>query len=268
MKRVFLLLSICLLCLSSVGQAQTVFKDGKISKPNFLPTVEQKKEIRALAEIRLPSPNLPKCKGSPTIIRTEKDYNRVINLWKNCTGELTVILNGQYFAKFFGELGPNGTPHGVGIATWYEAHPEFNKFRKYVGEFKNDRREGRGVLTLADGSTQEGIWANDSFKREEILRSPLYQISQHARQIHQLIGTIVLALLPMQMATNTLVSSRTTKHTDKAPIPMDQTLNGLATNTLVSTEMINHTDKAPIPTPMATNTLVSSRLTSFTDKAL
>ena len=171
MMRTFLLTFICLLSLPSVGQAQTVFKDGKISRSNFLPTAEQEKEIRALAEIRLPSPSLPKCKGSPTIIRTEEDYNRVINLWKNCTGELTAIFNGQYVAKFFGELGPNGKPHGVGIATWYEAHPEFNKFRKYVGEFKNDRREGRGVLTLADGSTQEGVWENDSFKREEILRS-------------------------------------------------------------------------------------------------
>ena len=44
---------------------------------------------------------------------------------------------GNTSQNFWG-TSPNGTPHGVGIATWYEAHPEFNKFRKYVGEFKND----------------------------------------------------------------------------------------------------------------------------------
>ena len=268
MKRVFLLLSICLLCLSSIGQAQTVFKDGKISKPNILPKVEQKREIRALAEIRLPSPNLPKCKGSPTIIRTEKDYNRVINLWKNCTGELTVIFNGQYFAKFFGELGPNGMPHGVGIATWYEAHPEFNKFRKYVGEFKNDRREGRGVLTLADGSTQEGIWANDSFKREEILRSPTLSNLPACPSDTSAYWNNCFGIITYANGDKYVGEFKNDKAHGQGTYTLDQTLNGLVTNTLVSTEMINHTDKAPIPTPMATNTLVSSRLTSFTDKAL
>ena len=31
---------------------------------------------------------------------------------------------------------------------------------KYVGEYKNDLREGLGTYTFADGTTESGIWKN------------------------------------------------------------------------------------------------------------
>ena len=61
----------------------------------------------------------------------------------------------------------------------------------------------------------------------------------------------------MQMATNTSVSSRMTKGTDKAPSPMI-----MAKNMLVSTRMTKGTDKAPSPMIMAKNMLVFGRITS------
>ncbi len=36
----------------------------------------------------------------------------------------------------------------------------------YIGEFASDTYEGRGILTLADGNTQSGIWANGQRVRD------------------------------------------------------------------------------------------------------
>ncbi|MBN2611189.1 MAG: hypothetical protein JXB00_06500 [Bacteroidales bacterium] len=33
----------------------------------------------------------------------------------------------------------------------------------FKGDFKNGKREGRGMLTCPDGSSYEGMWANDEF---------------------------------------------------------------------------------------------------------
>ena len=62
------------------------------------------------------------------------------------------------------------------------------------------------------------------------------------------------------MVTDTLVSTRMIKETDKAFISMDQSQNGLATNTLVSTKMAKDMDKALILGLMAKKTLGSSKM--------
>ena len=55
--------------------------------------------------------------------------------------------------------------NGQGTYTWSDG-------QKYVGEFKDDKREGQGTFTFANGKIKEGIWENDKLVREksEIVR--------------------------------------------------------------------------------------------------
>ena len=39
----------------------------------------------------------------------------------------------------------------------------FPSGNKYVGEFKNDKRNGQGTFTFASGTVQEGIWKKNKF---------------------------------------------------------------------------------------------------------
>ncbi len=41
--------------------------------------------------------------------------------------------------------------HGTGVFTWPDG-------RKFEGEYKNDRRDGKGKLTEADGTEIIGTW--------------------------------------------------------------------------------------------------------------
>ena len=34
---------------------------------------------------------------------------------------------------------------------------------KYVGEFKNDKRHGKGIYTYVNGKVVKGIWKKDEF---------------------------------------------------------------------------------------------------------
>ena len=57
------------------------------------------------------------------------------------------------------------------------------------------------------------------------------------------------ALILGLAVTPTSASTKITKNTDKAPIPLQ-----MATNTSASSKITKGTDKAPIPLQMATNT--------------
>ena len=34
---------------------------------------------------------------------------------------------------------------------------------EYVGEFKNGKFNGQGILTYADGTVEDGLWKDDQF---------------------------------------------------------------------------------------------------------
>lgn len=38
---------------------------------------------------------------------------------------------------------------------------------RYEGEFRDDKRNGKGVLTFANGDQQEGIWIDDKLVKPE-----------------------------------------------------------------------------------------------------
>lgn len=64
-----------------------------------------------------------------------------------------------------GEL-RDGKPHGKGILKYYYNGKADGK---YVGAFKDGKREGEGTWTLFDGTTYVGEWKNDKFHGRGIL---------------------------------------------------------------------------------------------------
>ena len=64
----------------------------------------------------------------------------------------TVILNiGEYEGEF-----KDDKKHGKGIFTFLDG-------QKYVGEFKDDKKHGKGVLIFPNGDKYSGEWKNDEF---------------------------------------------------------------------------------------------------------
>jgi prepilin-type processing-associated H-X9-DG protein len=61
--------------------------------------------------------------------------------------------------KYVGEY-KDGKRNGQGTFT-------FANGEKYLGKFKNGKYNGQGIFTFADGHVQEGIWADDKFIRAE-----------------------------------------------------------------------------------------------------
>ncbi|TNV76187.1 hypothetical protein FGO68_gene7319 [Halteria grandinella] len=53
---------------------------------------------------------------------------------------------------------------------WYNRHG-YGKMvyckdgSSWEGEWRSDKREGKGILTLADGSKQEGTWVDDELQK-------------------------------------------------------------------------------------------------------
>jgi hypothetical protein len=66
--------------------------------------------------------------------------------YHNCFGTDTF----RYGDKYVGEYKDN-RKNGQGTYTYVNGN-------KYVGEFKDDKQHGQGTLTNADGSVREGIW--------------------------------------------------------------------------------------------------------------
>ena len=49
---------------------------------------------------------------------------------------------------------------------------------KYIGEWKNDKRDGLGTNSYSDGKIEKGIWKNDLYisKNENIKKPPFQKI--------------------------------------------------------------------------------------------
>ena len=58
-------------------------------------------------------------------------------------------INGE---KYIGEM-KNGKKEGKGILYW-------NDGERYEGDWKNGKKEGKGIMYYKDGSKKEGIWKN------------------------------------------------------------------------------------------------------------
>ena len=97
------------------------------------------------------------------------------NNYNNCQGKVEWNFIGDSKLIYEGEF-KNGAPHGFGTITspaskyigeYIDGRRNgkgtlvvFDRY-KYVGEFKNDQKEGKGTLTKQDGSTYIGEFKND-----------------------------------------------------------------------------------------------------------
>ena len=61
--------------------------------------------------------------------------------------------------KYIGEW-KDGKKNGQGTYTWISGNTWLNG-NKYVGEFKDDKRNGLGTYTFANGTVDKGIWKNN-----------------------------------------------------------------------------------------------------------
>jgi len=91
--------------------------------------------------------------------------------WTDCNGTITT----RHF-KYVGEF-KNGKRNGQG--TWTDAYGN-----KYVGEFMNDERNGQGIEFNADGSIQRsGIYEAGNFVRAEVIDPAIFtRIQQEPNQ--------------------------------------------------------------------------------------
>ena len=86
---------------------------------------------------------LPSCPGS---------YNN--GNWNNCHGVASTVTGGTYYGEF-----GNDMFNGLGIHLYRNG-------MKYVGEYKDNNRHGRGIEYNSDGSIlRSGVWADDIFVR-------------------------------------------------------------------------------------------------------
>ena len=71
--------------------------------------------------------------------------------WHNCIGTYTSADGDKYVGEY-----RDGKKNGQGTYT-------FANGRKYVGEFKNGFSHGKGIQYYADGTVEkEGIWKDDA----------------------------------------------------------------------------------------------------------
>ena len=70
------------------------------------------------------------------------DYDE--STWTNCFGTITWASGSKYVGEF-----RNGKKNGQGTYTWANGY-------KYVGEYKNGKRNGQGTYTWASGAKYVG----------------------------------------------------------------------------------------------------------------
>ena len=104
---------------------------------------------------------LPECEGSParswSFLPFLQDMSKN---WDECEGSFTYGNGGKYVGEW-----RNGKRNGQGTFT--------TNSDKYVGEFRNDRRHGRGTLALANGQVKEGIWKDGRFQDVQKFTPPV-----------------------------------------------------------------------------------------------
>ena len=64
--------------------------------------------------------------------------------------------------KYVGEW-KDDKRNGQGTRTWAFGNYNWGTARKYVGEFKDSKRNGRGTLYFDDGEVYKGLWENNEF---------------------------------------------------------------------------------------------------------
>ena len=71
--------------------------------------------------------------------------------WTNCVGTYVTPKGNKYVGDF-----KNGKKHGRGIESYANGD-------QYVGAFKGGKRHGLGKFTSTDGKNKEGVWKNNNF---------------------------------------------------------------------------------------------------------
>ena len=131
---------------------------------------------------------LPECPGSPTSNKFKVEGDMFSSGWSNCVGT-RIFPNGSRKRGVW-EKGKFKGPEKITPSVYRgnlpkcQGSPIYNwdgvkvnrSWRycfgvavsrsgdKYVGEFKNSKPHGHGAYTYADGSINEGMWANGYFK--------------------------------------------------------------------------------------------------------
>ena len=105
---------------------------------------------------------LPKCIGD------ENKFNNCYGKWeRNYIGDSKLIYEGEFKNGLFHGFGTITSPDSKYIGEYIDGRRNgkgtlviFDTY-KYVGEFKNNQKEGKGTLTKQDGSTYVGEFKND-----------------------------------------------------------------------------------------------------------
>ena len=73
---------------------------------------------------------------------------------------------------------------GSDVSSWSNCSGAvtFADGNKYVGEFKDDKANGQGTFTLANGTVEEGIWENNEFKYAKKADPPVVTEAKPPRQ--------------------------------------------------------------------------------------
>ena len=98
-------------------------------------------------------------------ISKQNDFERT-KKWNNCWGKYTYISNQYRKGDVVESEWVKGLSHGQGVYF-------FASGSKYIGEFKNDSINGKGVFILFNGNINEGIYENDEFIKEIKISLPI-----------------------------------------------------------------------------------------------
>ena len=82
-----------------------------------------------------------------------KYEGELVNNMREGKGKLYYINNEKYMGKIYIGEWKNDLRNGKGVETW-------NDGERFVGNFKNDKREGYGIYYFSNGDIYEGNWKN------------------------------------------------------------------------------------------------------------
>ena len=82
-----------------------------------------------------------------------KYEGELVNNMREGKGKLYYINNEKYMGKIYIGEWKNDLRNGKGVETWKSGN-------RFVGDFINDKREGYGIYYFSDGGRYEGNWKN------------------------------------------------------------------------------------------------------------